>query len=69
MIVVVEAYHDEQKVWKLIQSYYGDEEDDVMEEAKAKQQEWLDEGWPKDQIRVVKQDFQTFKKKTYREDD
>lgn len=67
-VVVVEAYHDEQQLWKLIKSISG-EDDEIMDEANDIKNQWLEAGWPKDQIRVVKSDFRQLKRKMREDDD
>lgn len=66
IICVVEALDDKDE-WKLIWTKMGEKED-VEEEAKTVQKQWIDAQWPKDQIRMTSTPFAIFKRK-YRDED
>ena len=61
VVVTVEGL-DNTDNWKLIKSFVG-EEDEVVPQAKAVQQEWLDKGFPKSDLRISIREFQSGKKR------
>ncbi len=67
-IVAVEAFHDEQDRWILVKSLIGDQ-DDMTEEAEAIKADWIKEGWPAENIRVVTTKFKSLSRKPSQEEE
>lgn len=61
--LVVEAWDDVNKVWKVVGKPLYGELDEVRPEAEATKKEWTDSGWPEKDIRISESRFQEFNKK------
>jgi len=68
VILAIEAYHDEQQRWILIKSVVGDE-DDVTDEAEVIQADWIRNGWPAKDIRIVKTKFKSLSRRPRQEEE
>lgn len=68
VVVTVEAYDEESETWKLVGKPHYGEEEDVMQDAEALRDRWVDQGWSTRDIRIVKSPFKVFNKKVKDDD-